>query len=137
MQKLMKFSKRNNGMGSFSCTSDGNNRGTIVENVAEKIQHSEEPKKSCEAEDYDYQQNYVADEAKGFVWAAVDLALVLYFFDKHKTVVGGGDMDHDFFFGDGTTQNDPNKPMVTGSIPFLNKVVSYSLSVGYRQTNNW
>lgn len=60
-------------MGSFSCTSDGENRGTIVdiesieENVAETIQHSEEPKKSFEADDYDYQQNYVADEAKGYV----------------------------------------------------------------------
>ena len=67
MQLLMKLSKRNNGMGSFSCTSDGNNRGTMEENVVEKVQHSEEPKKSFEADDYDYQQNYVADEAKGLV----------------------------------------------------------------------
>ncbi|CBY41845.1 unnamed protein product, partial [Oikopleura dioica] len=96
------FSKRNNGMGSFSCTSDGNNRGTIEENVAEKIQHSEEPKKSFEADDYDYQQNYVADEAK---------------------VVGGGDMDHDFFFGDGKLQNDPNNPMVTD-------LVNFEISIG-------
>ena len=30
-------------------------------------------------------------------------------------------MDHDFFFGDGELQNDPNKPMVTGSMHFFNK----------------
>ncbi|CAG5094252.1 Oidioi.mRNA.OKI2018_I69.XSR.g13390.t1.cds [Oikopleura dioica] len=100
------FSKRNNGIGSFSCTSDGNNRGAIEEAADQaEVQNSPvsaQPEKSFESEDYDYHQNYVADEAK---------------------VVGGGDMDHDFFFGDGALQNDPNKPMVTD-------LVNFEISIG-------
>jgi len=53
----------------------------------------------------------------------VDLVLVSQALHKHKSVVGGGDMDHDFFFGDGKLQNDPNNPMVTD-------LVNFEISIG-------